>query len=92
MSAMPVTVPGKDVKQFEKLKLLSYIIPTKEKIRFFEEKYGVTLDVFEDETVGKEEDFEKGDDYIEWKAYVERLDELTKKLDEVEHATHFRIA
>ncbi|MFO8132722.1 MAG: hypothetical protein R6U10_02130 [Thermoplasmatota archaeon] len=89
---MPVTVPEKDVKQFEKLKLLSYIIPTKEKIRFFEEKYGVTLDVFEDEIEGKEEDFEQWDDYIEWKAYVERLDELKKKRDDIEHATHFRIA
>jgi hypothetical protein len=90
---MPVTVPEKDVKQFEKLKLLSHIVPIKEKIRFFEEKYDTTLDVFEKGMKEKEEeDFEKWDDYIEWKAYTERLDELKKKMDDVEHATRFRIA
>ncbi len=34
MSSMPVTVSEKDVKRFEKLKLLSHITPLKEKIRF----------------------------------------------------------
>jgi hypothetical protein len=57
-----------EVIGFEKLKAISQIAPIKERIRFFESKYGCTFGEFKEKIKGEKEDFEKWDDYIEWKA------------------------
>jgi hypothetical protein len=38
------------------------------------------------------EDFERWDDFIEWKAYHDCLKDLESKLKKIEDATDFRIA
>jgi hypothetical protein len=53
---------------FEKLKVISQIAPIKERIRFFESKYGCTLGESKNKIKREMEDFEKWDDYIEWNA------------------------
>ena len=43
-------------------------------IKFFEQKYQKNFDAFEAEiNSSKEEDYEKWDDYIEWKAFNKLL-------------------
>ncbi len=49
-----------------------------EKIRLFEEKYGMSFGKFEKGLKGSEEDIEKWDDYMEWNGYEKVLQRLTK--------------
>jgi hypothetical protein len=88
---MSITVSRDEVKGFEKLKAISQIAPLKERIRFFESKYGCTLGEFTDRIKREKEDFEMWDDYIEWKAYIESLKELESKMKDIEDAQDVRI-
>ena len=63
------------LKDFEKLIKLYDLHIVKEKLALFEKKYGKTFSEFEKEVLSKE-DFEKWDDYLEWKAYLKSLREL----------------
>jgi len=60
--------------------------------RAFERKYGMTLREFEEKLKDSEESFVAWDDYIEWKAYVRKFEELKKRLKEIEHAQRVRVA
>ena len=73
---MSITVSKEEVKGFEKLKAISQIAPIKERIRFFETKYGCTLGEFKNKIKQEKEDFEKWDEYIEWKAYIKSLRDI----------------
>jgi hypothetical protein len=73
---MSITVSKEEVKGFEKLKAISQIAPIKERIRFFESKYGCTLGEFKNKIKQEKEDFEKWDEYIEWKAYIKSLRDI----------------
>lgn len=82
-----------EIKEFEKLKILSHITIVKEKIKLFENKYKCKFEIFEDKVKKeKKEEFEKWDDYIEWKAYVDTLKDLERKLRDVDNAKNLRIA
>ncbi len=87
-----VIVSKRDILLHEKLRVLSEIAPIKEKLRLFEEKYGMTLEEFERRLKSSEESFEEWDDYIEWKAYVKKLKELESRLKEIENAQRIRVA
>ena len=88
---MSITVSKDEVIGFEKLKAISQIAPIKERIRFFESKYGCTLGEFKDRIKREKEDFEKWDDYIEWRAYIESLKDLESKMRDIEDAQYVRI-
>jgi hypothetical protein len=88
---MSITISKDEVKGFEKLKTISRIAPIKERIRFFESKYGCALGEFKASIKREKEDFEKWDDYIEWKAYIESLKDLESKLKDIEDAKDIRI-
>ena len=88
---MSITVSKEEIKTFEKLTAISQIAPIKERIRFFEKKYWYTFKVFEKKVKQEKENFEKWDDYIEWKAYVESLKNLESKLRKIEGAKDIRI-
>ncbi len=87
-----IVVSVDDIKAFEKLKLISQIAPVKERIKTFERKYGCSLHTFEDKLKQLPEDFKRWDDFIEWKAYADSLNDLESKLKKIEDATDFRIA
>ncbi|USS41043.1 hypothetical protein NF865_02160 [Thermococcus aggregans] len=89
---MEVVISKKDLKTYEKLKLISEIAPIRERIKMFERKYNCSLEEFEKRLKEEEEDFEAWDDYIEWRAYVKTFKELKKKLKEIEDAQGVRIA
>lgn len=87
-----IVISVDDIKAFEKLKLISQMAPVKERIRFYERKHGCSLGVFEGRLKQLPEDFERWDDFIEWKAYAESLKDLELKLKRIEDATSVRIA
>ena len=89
--ANPV-VSAKDVKAFAKLSVISQMAPLKERIRSLEKKYGCDLSAFEDGIKQLPEDFERWDDFIEWKAYSESIKELESRLEIIEDAKDVRIA
>ncbi|AFL95741.1 hypothetical protein CL1_1542 [Thermococcus cleftensis] len=87
-----VVISKRDVLAHERLRVISELAPIREKIRMFEEKYGMTIEEFEKKLKSSEESFEAWDDYIEWKAYVKKLEELKSRLREIEHAQRVRVA
>jgi len=86
-----IRVSKDEVRVFEKLKAISQIAPIKERIQFFESKYGCTLGEFGATIKREKEDFERWDDYIEWTAYAESLKELEAKIKDIAHAQDVRI-
>jgi len=89
---MSIIVSGDEIKEYERLKIISQLTPVREKIRFFENKYGCSFEEFERKLKEKEEKFEEWDDYIEWKAYIESLKDLERKLKEIKDAKDIRVA
>jgi hypothetical protein len=87
-----IVVSVDDIKAFERLKLISQIAPVKERLRSFESKYRCNIEAFEDKIKQLPEDFERWDDFIEWKAYAESLKDLESKLKMIQDAKHFRIS
>jgi len=85
-----IHVSREEIKTLERLKVISQIAPIRDKIQHFEKKYGCTLEAFEARRQ-REEDFEQWDDYIEWKAYTEKLKDLEQTLQEIEHAQDITI-
>ena len=92
MKMNEVVVSKRDVLVYEKLRIISELAPIRERIKAFERKYRMTLGEFEKKLKDSEESFEAWDDYIEWKAYVRKFEELEKRLKEIEHAERVRIA
>ncbi len=88
---MNITVSGEEVKEYKKLDILSQLALIKEKIKFFENKYRCKFEDFEKKLKESGENFEKWDDFIEWKAYVESARDLQRKMREIEHAENIRI-
>ncbi len=86
-----IEISKKEILEYEKLKLLSQITITQEKIDLFRNKYKKNLDQFEKEINSDQENFTKYDDLIEWKAYVKSLKTLKNKLEELSNAKDIRI-
>ena len=88
---MSIKITKEEIKEYEKLKIISKITLLKEKISLFEIKYGGTIGEFKESMSKKEEDFQEWDDFIEWKATVEALDDLKKKLADIKNAKDIQI-
>lgn len=88
---MDITISKEEIIEYEKLKVISEITLVKEKVLLFEKKYQCSLDAFRKKMGEKEENFEEWDDFIEWKTYYELLDDLEKKLVELDHAKNIKI-
>lgn len=91
MTNLDITISKKEIKEYEKLKIISQASLVKEKIKLFETKYNCDFKEFEEEIQSNQEDFQKWDDFIEWKAYYRTLDDLNKKMAEIENAENIRI-
>jgi septation ring formation regulator EzrA len=70
---------------------LSELHALREKIRVFEAKYRLSLEQFERDLEEHEEDFQKFDDYIDWKGSVKAAHELEKRIEELRRG-HFAVA
>ena len=89
---MSISVSFDEIKQYEKLKLISELSLVKVKLDLFKKLYNCTFEEFEKNIQDStEERFEEWDDYIEWKAYREKKNDIEKKMDELENATEVKI-
>ncbi|MFW6009105.1 MAG: hypothetical protein ACOCP8_07570 [archaeon] len=80
-----------EVKQYKKLQIISELTLIKEHISVFEKKYDCKFNEFEKQIQNQAENFEKWDDYIEWKAYKEKLKNLNKQIGDIEDARDIEI-
>jgi hypothetical protein len=87
-----IVISVDDIKAFERLKLISQIAPVKDRIKSFEMKHKCSLDAFEEKLKQLPEDFERWDDFIEWKSYTNSLKNFESKLKKIEYAKNFKIA
>ncbi len=87
-----ITIQKQDVAQWVLAEYLATSHVVKEKLRLFERKYDQTWDEFSKDVIkGSQEDFDKWDDYIEWKAYRETSKDLAMKIEEVRRG-NFEVA
>lgn len=89
---MGIVLSSDEIKEYKELKIISQLTPIKEKIKYFESKYGCSFEEFGRNLKEKEEKFEEWDGYIEWKAYIESLRDLERKLKEIKDAKDIRVA
>jgi len=80
-----------EVKEYKKLKLISEMAPIKDRIKLLENKYNCNFKNFEKKLKQQPEDFELWDDYIEWKAYQNKLKEIKEKIGEIKNAKDITI-
>jgi len=80
-----IVVSVDDIKAFERLKLISQIAPVKERIKSFEMKHKCNLDAFDEKLKQLPEDFERWDDFIEWKAYADCLKDLESRITDISY-------
>ena len=78
-------VNADEYKNFQRFKLIPELAVIMDRIKLFEQKYNMSFKTFEQFVNENEEDFEKWDAYIEWKAYFESMKEINKKLDKLEN-------
>jgi len=88
---MDIIVSKDEIIEYKKLKVISEITLTKEKVSLFENKYRCPIDEFRKSMEESKENFEEWDDYIEWKANIELLKDLENKLTELDNAKDIRI-
>jgi len=88
---MELRISEGEVKDYLKLKSLSRLTQIKEKIRLFNQKYQIDFSQFEQSVTNSKEDFEKWDDYIEWKALEDFRHDLEVKLREIDNARDIKI-
>lgn len=74
-----------DIKEYKKLKLISEMIPIRERIRLFENKYNLSFENFEKKIKQQPEDFKLWDDYIEWKAYQNKFNEIKETINKLKN-------
>ena len=89
---MNIIVSKEEIKEYEKLKIISQLTLVREKIQLFKTKYSCALEEFEKTVKEPPEDFERWDDYIEWKAYHGTFQDLSARLAEIDNVQDIRIA
>ena len=81
-----------EIREYERLKVISQIAAIRSRIESFEKKYHRTLGEFEaGMPTRRKEDFGAWDDCIEWKAYVRALHDLEVRLKEIDNAQDIRV-
>lgn len=74
------------------LDILSDKLLIEEKIKLFNKKYNKSLSAIEKQiNHTKTENLELWDDYIEWKAYLDFLSDINKKIDDIKNGL-FQVA
>ncbi len=84
-------VNKREIKEYSKLMLISELAPLRERIKMLEQSKRCTFEKFEERIKSKSEEFTDWDDYIEWKAYQTKLEELQNRIKEIEKVNHVEI-
>jgi len=77
------TIDKKHISDLLLMEAYADLHKVRDKINMFEKKYNRKLEEFEYLMKSEEEDFDKYDDYIEWKAYVSQLIDLQQKISDI---------
>jgi len=81
MQPVEFDISKKDIQNYVKMKFYTELTLIKEKLSLFEKKYKCDFSQFEKEVnQAEEEDFEKWDDYMEWKAFYKKYNRLKEKV------------
>jgi hypothetical protein len=91
---MSIVISIDEIKTFARLKTIAQIAPIKERIRSFERKYGCKFEAFRERVYQETEPerFEEWDDFIEWQAYIDSLQDLESLMRRIENAKDAKIA
>lgn len=81
-----LTVKKSDIADGLLLELMSDMHVVKDKLAYFEKKYHVSYEVFEQTVKTQEENYQQWDDYIEWKAYIRMLEDISRKMSDITNA------
>ncbi|MFQ5603947.1 MAG: hypothetical protein ACE5HS_11825 [bacterium] len=80
-----VVIDSSILKDLYYANLIYEIHKTAEKLRIYRKKYGLSFDEFEETVKSDEtEDFNKWDDYMEWKAYEKLMVRYQKEKKDLE--------
>lgn len=80
-----------EIIDFLRLNLISEIQSLKRYLELFEMKYRKSFEEFENDVLEGEENFEKWDDYMEWKAYLSTYEDRMKNLKDLESAEDIKV-
>lgn len=71
----------KDIENYMKMKFITEMTLVREKLGLFEKKYHCDFSQFEDEIKSaQKENFERWDDYMEWKAFHKKYNKLKERV------------
>ena len=80
-----ITITKTNISEWLLLDVYSEMNTVTEKLKFFERKYNKTFSEFEQSIADEKENFEKYDDYIEWKAYIQVRESIEKRITDIQN-------
>lgn len=86
-----IEVKKEEVINVLRLDIISEIQALKKSLELFEKKYGKSLKEFEKEVLAGEENFEKWDNYMEWKAYENTWKDRCCHLKDLKNAKNIKV-
>ena len=86
-----IEVDKREIIYFLRLDLISEIQTLQRSLELFERKYSKSFKEFEKEVSEGEENFEKWDVYIEWKAYLQTYEDRIEALKDLEGAKDIKV-
>ncbi|MBF0555140.1 MAG: hypothetical protein HQK96_11395 [Nitrospirae bacterium] len=81
-----LTIKKGDIADSLLLEVMADMHIVKDKLSFFEKKYHVSFEVFEQSVKNQEENYHHWDDYMEWKAYRHLFEDNTRKIRDIKNA------
>jgi hypothetical protein len=76
------------IKNLYYANILYEIHKIEDKLSFFKSKYKTTLDKLESDLKNSAEDFEKWDDFMEWKAFHNKYQDLSSQKADIENGNY----
>lgn len=73
------------------LETFSEMHQVQDKLNYFRRKYQQDFESFSKQIENENEDFERFDDYMEWKAYTKMFYNISQKIEDLKHG-NFQIA
>lgn len=86
-----IEVKKEEVINVLRLDLISEIQTLKKSLELYENKYGKSLKKFEKEVLEGDENFERWDDYMEWKAYENTCKDRLRHLKDLKNAKNIKV-
>ena len=86
-----IEVKKEEVINVLRLDLISEIQTLKKSLELYENKYGKSLKEFEKEVLEGDENFERWDDYMEWKAYENTCKDRLSHLKDLKNAKNIKV-